>query len=89
MGQNLTTGLTGQLSQHQVLTQSLQHSLELLALPLPELEQRLRMEIARNPMLESGEFSEIPLSSLPQKSDTPPETEDENDFESKPNRRAQ
>ena len=81
MKQHLSTGVTGQLTQQQHLAHSLQRSLELLALPLPELEQRLMAEISDNPMLESEEFtiaSDLPAADT----DVSMETEDENDFES-------
>ena len=49
--QKLTTGLTGQLEQRQLLSQNMRRSLELLALPVTALESRLSAELASNPLL--------------------------------------
>ncbi len=82
MKQGLSAALTGQLAQQQHLAQNLQRSLELLALPLPELESRLIAELSVNPLLESGALSDLPAAEIPEKTAQAPETEDENDFES-------
>ena len=50
--QKLSAGMKTGLEQHQHLSHNLQRSLELLALPLPELESRLLAELANNPLLE-------------------------------------
>lgn len=76
--QQLSTGLTGQLSQHQTLSQNLLRSLELLALPIADLDARIAAEINNNPMLEVEEFPRAEKLSADTRQE---ETDDENDYE--------
>ena len=66
------------LEQRQQLAPVQRHSLEILALPLTELETRLAQEFAVNPALE-----ELPPEAAPESRDPerPAESEDENDYE--------
>ena len=77
MENRLSTGLSGKMEQQQVLSQNMQRSLELLAMPVAILEERLTAELIANPMLE--EISATPEAELPVSSGQ--ETEDENDYE--------
>ena len=77
----LTTGLSGRLEQKQLISQSQQRSLELLAMPLPLLESRLTEELAGNVLLEEQSdpvfsSSENIVSDVPENSGY-----DENDYE--------
>lgn len=76
---NLSAGLSGKLEQHLTLTQNQRRSLEVLAMPVTDLAQAIRAEMAVNPMLE-----EVPVenSALPEREETPNSPEDENDYES-------
>ena len=78
--QRLSAGLTGQLEQRLHLSQNMQRSLELLALPLPALDLRLAEELAGNPLL-TEEESPLPESAAAA-SEEKQQTEDENDYES-------
>jgi hypothetical protein len=77
-GQQLSTGLSGQLSQHQILSQHLLRSLELLALPIADLDARIAAEAEVNPMLE---IEELPQSEKETVRDNTGDTDDENDYE--------
>ncbi len=77
--QNLNTGLSGRLEQHQILSQSLRRSLEVLAMPAVELSTLISAELAANPLLE-----EVPpeaSAELPQPESAPEAAYDENDYE--------
>ena len=79
--QKLTTGLTGQLEQRQLLSQNMRRSLELLALPVTALESRLSAELASNPLLELPDYTAQNdfTAELPRENDT--SSYDENDYE--------
>lgn len=77
--QNLSAGLTGKLEQHQILSQNLMRSLELLAMPIAELNAAINDELEHNPMLEN--VSDLPAADLPANENDKPSTEDENDYE--------
>lgn len=76
----LSAGLGVQQEQRQHLSLNMRRSLELLALPLAELDLQLTAELQVNPLLEENI---VPVESpeLPEKNSG--ETEDENDFESR------
>ncbi len=75
---NLAAALSGKLEQHQILSQSMRRSLELLAMPVADLAQEIAAALAENPMLEEVPFesTDIPQSDIPQSS-----VDDENDYE--------
>ena len=77
--QSLTTGLSGKLEQHQLLSHTQMRSLEVLAMPLAGVLQSVAQELAVNPMLEMEEFSFAPaeLPDSPRQSETP----DADDYE--------
>ena len=77
--QNLNTGLSGRLEQHQILSQSLRRSLEVLAMPSVELSALISAELAANPLLE--EVPPEPLPELPAAEASPENDYDENDYE--------
>lgn len=79
--QNLSAGLTGKLEQHTSLSLNQQRSLELLAMPLLDLDARVRNELQSNPMLEIDE--NIPAEQFTSAGDEIPQPEsfDENDYE--------
>ena len=67
--QNLNTGLSGRLEQHQILSQSLRRSLEVLAMPAVELSTLISAELAANPLLE--EVPPEPSAELPEPESIP------------------
>lgn len=80
--QKLAAGLRTGLEQQLHLSADLRRSLELLALPLPELESRLTAELAVNPMLEENPQYEYSTAENIENLDTPSETgelRDDND----------
>lgn len=78
--QNLSTGLTGRLEQQTALSLNQQRSLELLALPVTDLDIRLQEELQSNPMLEVEEFPSAEITAAGNEV-SPPENFDENDYE--------
>ena len=72
--------LSDRMEQRQQLAPVQRHSLEILALPLADLETRLAQEFAVNPALE-----ELPPETAQEspESERPSEVEDENDYERK------
>ena len=77
--QNLNAGLSGRLEQHQILSQSLRRSLEVLAMPSVELSALISAELAANPLLE--EVPPEPLPELPAAEASPENDYDENDYD--------
>lgn len=79
--QQLSAGLSGKLEQHTSLSLNQRRSLEMLALPVVDLDLRLQSELQSNPMLEIEEnlAAELPAANAELAVDSG--NYDENDYE--------